>query len=149
MFWKKDRKDPGDPQQKSPEAAMVFEEVNEGQAEEMVFEEVAPDPVMEAATKILGLEQKLGDAKIQGESRERQTILEVRLAQAKYEQARLNERNGRGEKGSADTLLTQWQSAQDALEGFRGSEIEQARKAAEARSDHLDADDIAQMRRHQ
>ncbi|NQV89519.1 MAG: hypothetical protein HQ488_04320 [Parcubacteria group bacterium] len=125
---------------------MVFEEVADDEnVEDMTFKE---DPVEAAVTKILDLQQKAGDAEISGASSERKAMLAVQLAQAKFEQARLNERSGRGQKGEADKLLQDWQTKQDALDGQKGGAISEARKNAESKYD-LSPDDIAQMRRHQ
>ena len=138
----------GDSIKKKKPDQMVFEEVPDTN-EEMVFEEVEASPAEKAVTKILGLEGKIGNEKKDGASKERIAVLEVQLAQAKYEQARLNEQAGRGQEGAADQLLEAWQGAQDSLEDFRGLGIKEALEEARSRADYLSADDAAQMRRHQ
>jgi len=138
----------GDGIKKKKPDQMVFEEVPDTN-EEMVFEEVEASPAEKAVTKILGLEGKINNEQKDGASKERVAVLEVQLAQAKYEQARLNEQAGRGQEGAADELLEAWQGAQDSLEDFRGLGIKEALKEAQSRADYLSADDAAQMRRHQ
>jgi len=150
-FLKKGRKPPKGEGGKDTD--IVFEVVNDKPEKERVadftYKEEAPNPTMEAVKKIMGVEQKIQAAKQSGASRERLAVLDVQLAQAKYEQARLNERSGTGLRGEADRLLEAWQEAQDSLEDYRGSEIEEAMAKAMARADYLSADDAAQMRRHQ
>ncbi len=150
-FLKKGRKPPKG--EGGKDADIVFEVVNDKPEKERVadftYKEEAPNPAVEAVKKIMGVEQKIQAARQSGASRERLAVLDVQLAQAKFEQARLNERSGKGREGEADRLLEAWQEAQDGLENFRGSEIENALQAAMSRADYLSADDAAQMRRHQ
>ncbi len=144
-FKKGKSKGPEGPKKKKPDT-MVFEEVADDEnVEGMTFQE---DPVEAAVTKILDLQQKAGDAEMSGATPERKAMLAVQLAQAKFEQAQLNERSNRGQKGEADKLLQDWQTKQDALDDQKGSAISEARKKAESKYT-LSPDDIAQMRRHQ
>ena len=142
----------GSPEQpqgpKEPEKDIVFEEVNEG-VEDMTFKE---DPVEQSAARILSLEEGVEQARfdVQNGVGDRGDVMvqEVLLAKARYEQARQNEKSGRGRKGEADRLLADWQKTQDALDGLRSDQISTVREQIDSRYGDVDADTAAQLRRH-
>lgn len=139
------------PQLKSTEQEIIFEEVAEEKAEDFTYRE---DPVEAKAGAILALEEEVEQARDAWESGEGNkadlAIKEVLLAMARYEQASMNERMGRGRKGEADRLLGAWQEAQDALDSLREEQMQDVRDAALSRlkDDVIDADTAAQLRRH-
>lgn len=133
------------------DAGMVFEEVpekptkkTEKGVEDLTYRE---DPVETMARNVIGLEQKVAEAKhnISKSKPGSVEIAQVLLAKAQYEQAAYNERQGRSKTGEADRLLQEWQAAQDRLENLRGEQAEAARQRA---SDSIDAHTAAQLRRH-
>jgi len=137
------------PPQPRQEQEMVFEEVKE-RVEDFTYRE---DPVEQRAGQILSLEEALEQA--QDELKEGRgdrrgvMVKEVLLAKARYEQARENERSGRGRQGEADRLLEDWQTLQDALDDLRSQQIDNARgRIAGLYEDDIDAETEAQMRRH-
>lgn len=111
------------------------------------------DPVETRVSQILSLEQSVQEARKklgQGEGDRRGVMIqEVLLAKARYEQARDNERLGRGRAGAADALLEQWQASQDALDDLRMNAMADVRNRINSYyADGIDADTAAQMRRH-